>query len=69
MFVPFLTPMWGALLSMTGGKHDVEELVWGSGARDAEEAKEQGQGQGRVDKNMSAPTTHCITKLNSTEFV
>jgi len=67
MFVPFLTPVWGALLRLTGGKHDVEELVWGSGAREAEEAKEQGQG--RVDKDMFAPTTHCITKLNATGFV
>jgi hypothetical protein len=65
MFVPFLTPVWGALLSLTGGKHDVEELVWGLGAREAEEAKEQGQG--RTNKNMSAPT-HCITKLNSTDL-
>ena len=36
MFVPFLTPVWGALLSLTGGKREVEELVWGSGAREAE---------------------------------
>ena len=36
MFVPFLTPVWGAILSLTGGKREVEELVWGSGAREAE---------------------------------
>ncbi len=36
MFVPFLTPVWGALLSLTGGKREVEELVWGEGAREAE---------------------------------
>jgi len=36
MFVPFLTPVWGALLSLTGGKRELEELVWGSGAREAE---------------------------------
>ena len=35
MFVPFLTPVWGALLSLTGGKREVEELVWGLGAREA----------------------------------
>jgi hypothetical protein len=36
MFVPTLTPVWGALLSLMGGKREVEELVWGSGAREAE---------------------------------
>jgi hypothetical protein len=36
MFVPWLTPVWGALLSLTGRKSEVEELVWGSGAREAE---------------------------------
>jgi hypothetical protein len=36
MFVPVLTPVWGALLSLTGGKAEVEELVWGKGAREAE---------------------------------
>jgi hypothetical protein len=38
MFVPFLTPVWGAILSLTGGKREVEELVsqWGLGAREAE---------------------------------
>lgn len=36
MFVPFLTPIWGAVLSVTGRKREVEELVWGSGAREAE---------------------------------
>lgn len=36
MFVPFLTPVWGALLNLTGGKREIEELVWGSGARGAE---------------------------------
>ena len=41
MFVPFLTPVWGAILSLTGGKREVEELVWGSGAREAEEAKDR----------------------------
>ncbi len=41
MFVPFLTPVWGALLSLIGGKREVEELVWGSGAREAEEAKDR----------------------------
>jgi steroid 5-alpha reductase family enzyme len=41
MFVPFLTPVWGALLSVTGGKREVEELVWGSGAREATEAKDR----------------------------
>ena len=41
MFVPFLTPIWGALLSLIGGKGEVEELVWGSGAREAEEAKDR----------------------------
>jgi len=34
--VPFLTPVWGALLSLTGGKREAEELVWGEGAREAE---------------------------------
>ena len=28
-----LTPIWGALLRLTGGK--AEELVWGKGAREA----------------------------------
>lgn len=36
MFVPMLTPVWGALLRLTGGKAEVEELVWGKGAREAE---------------------------------
>ncbi|KAH8983199.1 DUF1295-domain-containing protein [Lactarius akahatsu] len=36
MFVPVLTPVWGALLKLTGGKAEVEELVWGKGAREAE---------------------------------
>ncbi|KAH9178401.1 DUF1295-domain-containing protein [Lactarius sanguifluus] len=36
MFVPVLTPVWGALLSLIGGKAEVEELVWGKGAREAE---------------------------------
>jgi hypothetical protein len=36
MFVPTLTPVWGALLSLMGGKREVDELVWGSGAREAE---------------------------------
>ncbi|KAH8991353.1 DUF1295-domain-containing protein [Lactarius hatsudake] len=36
MFVPVLTPVWGALLSLTGGKAEVEELVWGKGAGEAE---------------------------------
>jgi len=36
MFVPVLTPVWGTLLSLTGGKSEVEELVWGAGARKAE---------------------------------
>jgi hypothetical protein len=36
MFVPFLSAVWGAILSLTGGKREVEELVWGSGARGAE---------------------------------
>ena len=35
MFVPMLTPVWGALLRLTGGKAEVEELVWGKGAREA----------------------------------
>jgi steroid 5-alpha reductase family enzyme len=35
MFVPMLTPVWGALLRLTGGKAQVEELVWGKGAREA----------------------------------
>ncbi|KAI0297253.1 hypothetical protein B0F90DRAFT_1575165, partial [Multifurca ochricompacta] len=30
MFVPILTPIWGALLWLTGSKSQVEELVWGS---------------------------------------
>ena len=30
-----LTPIWGALLRLTGGKAEVEELVWGKGAREA----------------------------------
>lgn len=29
MFVPLLTPVWGILLKLTGGKEQVEELVWG----------------------------------------
>ena len=36
MFVPILTPVWGALLSVTGGRRDADELVWGLGAREAE---------------------------------
>jgi len=36
MFVPVLTPVWGALLSLTGQKGEVDDLVWGSGAREAE---------------------------------
>ena len=36
MFVPTLTPVWGTLLSLTGGKNETEELVWGSGAREAD---------------------------------
>jgi len=36
MFVPVLTPVWGALLKVTGLKAEVEELVWGKGAREAE---------------------------------
>ena len=36
MFVPVLTPVWGALLSLTGGKSGAEEMVWGVGAREAE---------------------------------
>ena len=36
MFVPVLTPVWGTLLSLTGRKSEVEELVWGAGAREAE---------------------------------
>lgn len=36
MFVPFLTPVWGALLSLTGRESEVEELLWGSGAHEAE---------------------------------
>ncbi|KAI0292144.1 DUF1295-domain-containing protein [Russula brevipes] len=36
MFVPVLTPVWGTLLSLTGGKSEIEELVWGSGAREAD---------------------------------
>jgi hypothetical protein len=52
MFVPFLTAVWGAILSLTGGKREVEELVWGSGAREVE-AKD-----GRVIKDMFTPTDH-----------
>ena len=37
MFTPVLTPVWGALLSFTGKKAEVEELVWGKGAREAED--------------------------------
>lgn len=29
MFVPFLTPVWGLLLRLTGRKETVEVLVWG----------------------------------------
>jgi hypothetical protein len=36
MFVPIATPMRSMLLSLTGQKGKVEELVWGSGAREAE---------------------------------
>lgn len=36
MFVPVLTPVWGALLNLTGPKAEVEELVWGKGACEAE---------------------------------
>jgi hypothetical protein len=36
MFVPLLTAVWGAILSLTGGKHKVEELVWGSSAREVD---------------------------------
>ena len=35
MFSPTLTPVWGALLCLTARKSDVEELVWGVGAREA----------------------------------
>ena len=41
MFVPFLTPVWGALLGLKGGRGEVEDLVWGSGAREAEAAKDR----------------------------
>ncbi|KAH9958590.1 DUF1295-domain-containing protein [Russula dissimulans] len=37
MFVPVLTPVWGALLSLTGRKSEVDDLVWGSGSREAED--------------------------------
>ena len=36
IFVPILTPVWGVLLRFTGQKDEVEELVWGPGAREAE---------------------------------
>ena len=36
MFVPILTPVWGALLSLMGGRGEADELVWGSGAREGE---------------------------------
>ncbi|KAI9512970.1 DUF1295-domain-containing protein [Russula earlei] len=36
MFVPPLTPVWSALLSLRGKKGDVDDLVWGPGAREAE---------------------------------
>jgi hypothetical protein len=36
MFSPVLTPIWGALLCLTGRKSETEELVWGAGAREAE---------------------------------
>jgi hypothetical protein len=36
MFVPILTPVWGALLSLMGGRREADELVWGSGAREGE---------------------------------
>ncbi|KAH9038602.1 DUF1295-domain-containing protein [Lactarius hengduanensis] len=36
MFVPVLTPLWGALLGSTDQKVEVEELVWGKGARETE---------------------------------
>jgi len=36
MFVPVFTPVRGALLSLTGQKSEVDELVWGSGACEAE---------------------------------
>ncbi|KAF9223608.1 DUF1295-domain-containing protein [Gyrodon lividus] len=32
MFVPFLTPVWGALLSLQGERARVDELVYGQGA-------------------------------------
>ncbi|KAI0261534.1 hypothetical protein BC834DRAFT_895764 [Gloeopeniophorella convolvens] len=35
MFVPVLTPVWGALLRLTGRRAEVEGLVWGPGAREA----------------------------------
>jgi steroid 5-alpha reductase family enzyme len=36
MFVPMLTPVWGALLTLMGRRREVDELVWGMGAREAE---------------------------------
>ena len=36
MFVPILTPVWGALLSLMGGRREADELVWGLGAREGE---------------------------------
>ncbi|KAH8991352.1 DUF1295-domain-containing protein [Lactarius hatsudake] len=36
MFMPVLTPVWGALLGSTDQKAEVEQLVWGNGARETE---------------------------------
>ncbi|KAH9178402.1 DUF1295-domain-containing protein [Lactarius sanguifluus] len=36
MFMPVLTPVWGALLGSTDQKAEVEELVWGNGVCETE---------------------------------
>ncbi len=36
MFMPALTPVWGVLLSLTGQKAEIEELVWGKATREGE---------------------------------
>ena len=32
MFVPFLTPVWGALAMIRGRKSGLDEIVWGKGS-------------------------------------
>lgn len=39
MFVPLLTPVWGALLSLQGRKSTVDSLVYGTGSNSKDKTK------------------------------